>query len=146
MNSGQHQKIFVYGSSKWLLACVCILIFRKSITYQHGRKLHRTIMINDNWIFSGLLFCCCLGVLWLWNNLHQVFQVGWQPKIIDDLLMWASPRFYSGFCKTGCEVTWFKNMWLIQYCYNLSTWLKFVFSKKATKIDKIFIIDLTLTT
>ena len=25
------------------------------------------------------------------SNLHQVFQVGWQPKIIDDLLMWASP-------------------------------------------------------
>ena len=65
-------------------------------------------------------FVVVLGVLWLWNNLHQVFQVGWQPKIIDDLLMWASPRFYSGFCKPGCEVTWFKNMQLIQYFYSLS--------------------------
>ena len=51
----------------------------------------------------------------------------------------------NGFCKFSNEIELNDLFSCLQMVYYLNL-VKFVFSKKATKIDKIFTVDLTLTT
>ena len=89
------------------------------------------------------------------------FQLSWVQNIY---LMWNSmlliPSHFLGilfqslpvWCVSSGqkELKYQKNNFSLQFCpaYILSIWLhiKFVFSKKTTKIDEIFTVDLTLTT
>ena len=89
-----------------------------------------------------------------WVLLKKIYLYWYALEMISthfaNLAVQQQSIFAAQFWRTRAE-TWHQNTrdvtsWLLVATKNTPTWVKFMFSKKVTKIDEIFTVNLTLTT
>ena len=121
------------GSAASLSFCYSLLLLtmcRNLITKMKEHSLHQYIPLDSHLQFHKIVACTALffSIMHAAGHLVNFYHVGTQP--IDHLHCMTKEMRFATDQRPGID------FWFFQ--------VKFMFSKKATKIEKVFTVDLTL--
>ena len=94
------------------------------------------------------MICIQNCTIWILDDIkyEKLQKVNQMSLGVCDLMSWIKSSFFSFLPKQGSRKKIFMNFTRFFFSILIGLRLKFVFSKKATKINEIFTVDLTVTT